>query len=505
MRRWGEGFLSSLPFRDCSRNGVAPRTRGESGNLSRMVTTRAEDYENECVGKLAPRIRPKIGPPVSCREIQQKQAKNAPIRSSRVAMMTMRNRNTMGKQRVHSLTGRITQPVMLKAFKKIKGNRGAAGVDKVSIQMFEANLDENLDALMRDLKKGTFQAKPLRRVHIPKAPRSKETRPLGIPIVRDRVAQEVLRLLLHPVFEPMFHDDSYGFRPGRNCHKAIERVLEIHKAGDRHVLDADIKGFFDNIPHKVIMQLVASEVADGNILRLTQRFLSAGVMEDGVYKPTNVGTPQGGVISPLLANIVLNQLDWALHDNGFRFARYADDFVVIGSSKQRMQEALECVNQTLNGKLGLQLSPEKTTITTYGKGYEFLGFFLSLRSRRMRDKSERKFKDKVRELTQRHRNLDNNAVQKLNRVIRGTANYFATCFATVRWRFQKLDSWIRMRLRCMKLKRKNYGDNRKIRGRYFGRKLGLLTLEAFCTNRDIHGNVCKIIPRNGATSTGVAR
>jgi group II intron reverse transcriptase/maturase len=357
---------------------------------------------------------------------------------------------------------------------------------------------------MRDLKKGTFQAKPLRRVHIPKAPRSKQTRPLGIPVVRDRVAQEVLRLLLQPVFEPLFHDDSYGFRPGRNCHKAIERVLEVHGEGDLHVLDADIKGFFDNIPHEVIMQLLASEVADGNILRLTQRFLSAGVMEDGVYKPTRVGAPQGGVISPLLANIVLNQLDWALREAGFRFARYADDFVVIGPSKQRMQEALECVKHTL-GKLGLQLSPEKTTITTFGKGYEFLGFFLSSRSRRMRDKSEKKFKDKVRELTQRHRNLDKEAVQKLNRVIRGTANYFATGFATTRWRFQKLDSWIRMRLRCMKLKRKNYNDNRKLRSGYFGRKLGLLTLEAFCTKRDTHGNVHNVIPRNGATSTGVAR
>lgn len=431
-------------------------------------------------------------------------AKNTPIRGSRADMMAMCNRNTMGKLRVHSLTGRITQAVMGNAFKAVKRNRGAAGVDKVSIQMFEANLQDNLDALMRDLKKGTFQAKPLRRVHIPKGPRSKETRPLGIPVVRDRVAQEVLRQLLQPVFEPLFHDDSYGFRPGRNCHKAIERVLERHGEGDKFVLDADIKGFFDNIPHKIIMQLVEAEVADGNILKLIQRFLAAGVMEDGVFKPTNVGTPQGGVISPLLANIVLNQLDWALHDSGFRFVRYADDFVVTGPSQRRMQEALVLVNQTLE-TLGLQLSPEKTRIATYGKGYDFLGFFLSSRSRRMRDKSVRKFKDKVRELTQRHHNLDSEAVKKLNRVIRGTANYFATSFANLRWRFQKLDSWIRMRLRCMKLKRKNYNDNRKLRGRFFGIKLGLLTLEAFCINRDTQGNVRNVIPRNGATSAGVAR
>jgi len=411
----------------------------------------------------------------------------------------------MGKRKVHSLTGRITPALMHKAFKAVKRNRGAAGVDKVSIGMFEANREENLAALMRDLKSRRFQPKALRRVHIQKRPRSKQTRPLGIPVVRDRVAQEVVRRLLQPIFEPLFHDDSFGFRPGRNCHQAIERALSLHRQGYTYVLDADIKGFFDNIPHEAIMQGLACEVADGNILNLVQRFLAAGVMEDGVYKPTTVGTPQGGVISPLLANIVLNQLDWALDEAGYRFVRYADDFLVLGTSKRQMQEARACVDHTLNRELGLQLSAEKTGITSYGKGYEFLGFFLSSRSKRMRDKSQQKFKDKVRELTQRHQNLDDEVITKLNRVIRGTANYFAPDFATTRWRFQKLDSWIRMRLRCMKLKRKNYNDNRKLRGKYFGRKLGLLTLEAFCTKRDAYGNVHRVLPRNGATSTGVAR
>jgi len=411
----------------------------------------------------------------------------------------------MGKRKVHSLTGRITAKLMRQAFKAVKRNRGAAGVDKVSIGMFENNLEQNLDALMRDMKTGQFQAKALRRVHIPKGPRSKKTRPLGIPAVRDRVAQEVLRRLLQPVFEPLFHDASFGFRPQRNCHMAIERALNLNRNGHRFVLDADIKGFFDNIPHEVIMRLVANEVADGNILNLVQRFLTAGVMEDGVYKPTTVGTCQGGVSSPLLANIVLNQLDWTLHNAGFPFARYADDFVVFADSKQRAQEAWKLVEHTLTSQLGLELSAEKTGIATYAGGYEFLGFFLSSRSRRMRDKSLRKFKDKIREGTIRHRNLDKDVIQKLNRVIRGAANYFATPFSTNRWLFQKLDSWIRMRLRCLKLKPKNYNDNRKLRGRYFSRKLGLLTLEAFCTYRDAHGNIHRVSPRNGATSTGAAR
>ena len=407
--------------------------------------------------------------------------------------------------KVHSLTGRITFQVMLKAFKAVKRNRGAAGIDKVSIAMFEGNLDDNLNALMRDLKQGVLQPKPLRRVFISKGPRTKKMRPLGIPVVRDRVAQEVLRRLLAPIFEPKFHRCSFGFIKNRNCHMAIEELLRLHNKGYKVVLDADVKAFFDQIPHTVIMNLLAEQVADGNILNLVHRFLTAGVMEDGVFKPTSVGTPQGGVVSPLLANIVLNQLDWALDEAGFRFARYADDFVVVCQTNEQAQEALTLVEQVLETDLGLTLSPDKTKITTYGKGYEFLGFFLSSRSRRMRDKSLQKFKAKVRELTVRKHNLDKKAIEKLNRVIRGTAQYFGTSFSTNRWKFQKLDSWIRMRLRSMKLKRKNYNDNRKLRVGYFRRKLGLLTLEEFCNYLDWHGKARRAIPRLGATSVGVAQ
>jgi len=403
----------------------------------------------------------------------------------------------MKKIKVHSLTGRISPLLMRQAFQAVKRNRGAAGVDKVSIDMFATNLDENLQALMRELKTGTFRPLPLRRVLIPKGPGSKQLRPLGIPVVRDRVAQEVVRRLLAPVFEPQFHDNSYGFIPGRNCHQAIERVLKLHGDGYRTVLDADIKGFFDNLSHRVIMAAVAAEVADGNILGLVEKFLTAGVMEDRVFKPTTVGTPQGGVISPLLANIVLNRLDWQLHAAGYHFVRYADDFVIVCQTTKQAQEVLGLVKQVLEGELGLQLSPEKTKITTYGKGYEFLGFRLTSRSRRMREKSVQKFKAKVRELTERHRNMESRVIVKLNQVIRGTANYFATEFSTCRWMFQKLDSWIRMRLRAMKFKRKNYNDNRRLTAGFFGCQLGLLTLEEFCTYRDPHGQARRVVPRLG--------
>lgn len=383
------------------------------------------------------------------------------------------------KRKVHSLTGRIDDRLMMQAFKAVKRNRGAAGIDKVSIGMFEENLDANLAALKRDLKtRGAFCPKPLRRVWIPKDAKGTKFRPLGIPAVRDRVAQEVVRRLLEPIFEPLFHDCSFGFRPGGSCHKAIERVLSFHAERDRVTLDADISGFFDNIPHKLIVGAVASEVADGNILNLIEKFLAAGVMEGGVFKPTTIGTPQGGVISPLLANIVLNQLDWRLEEAGYRFVRYADDFVVVCKTRPQAEAALALVEEIMTD-LGLSLSPEKTKIASYGKGYEFLGFRLSSRSRTMRPKSLENFKTKVRELTRRCHNLDARAIERLNRVIRGTANYFATNFSTCIWLFQQLDKWIRMRLRCMKFKRKSDCDNYRLRQGTFDKKLGLLKMLSF--------------------------
>jgi RNA-directed DNA polymerase len=204
--------------------------------------------------------------------------------------------NSTRKQKVHSLTGRITLALLLDSFKAVKRNRGAAGIDKVSIKMFEANLIDNLRALCRDLKNGSFEPFPRRRAFVPK--NEMELRPLGIPAVRDRVAQEVVRRLLNPIFEPLFHDSSYGFRQGRNCHMAIRHALALHHRGLRNIFDADILGFFDNLLHPVIMKAVAAEVADGNILRLVLKFLRSGVMENGVFKPTTVGTPQGGVITP---------------------------------------------------------------------------------------------------------------------------------------------------------------------------------------------------------------
>ena len=383
------------------------------------------------------------------------------------------------KIKAHTLTGRITFKVVYDSFRAVRRNRGAAGIDRVSIQMFEANLFENLCSVMTDLKNGSFEPLPLRRHYLDKG--GGKLRPLGIPAVRDRVAQEVLRRLLTPIFEPLFHDASYGFRPGRNCHMALAQVLKHHEAGYQTVVDADIQGFFDNLPLRIIMQAVAAQVADGNILNLIEKFLRAGVMENGVFKPTTVGTPQGGVISPLLANIVLNHLDWQLDQHGYRFVRYADDLVELSQTQAQAEEALAFLAQTL-AYLGLSLSPDKTRITTYKGGYSFLGFVMSRRSRRMRPKSVQKFQDKVRKLTPRHHNLDAAVIEKLNQVIRGTALYFTPPWATTRWKLGRLDSWLRRRLRAMWSKRKRLTDNYRLANWKLA-QLGLIRLTSFWGNR----------------------
>jgi RNA-directed DNA polymerase len=385
-----------------------------------------------------------------------------------------------GFVKAHSLTGRITPQSIYAAWLAVKRNRGAAGVDKVSIGMFEKNLQANLDSLMQELKAGTFQPMPARRVYIPKAPG--KFRPLGIPAVRDRVAQEMLRQLLSPLFEQLFHDHSYGFRPKRGCHQAVEKVLQLHRQGYNHVLDADISGFFDNLSHSVIMTELSKVVADGNILRLIQRFLSAGVMEGGKYQATRVGTPQGGVVSPLLANIALNLMDWQLEQAGYRFVRYADDFVVLCKSQRKAKEAMELISNLLADEMGLTLSPEKTQITTFRKGFAFLGFQIGAQTVRMRPKSLEKFKDKVRQITTRSHNLDAEMVEKLNRVIRGTAHYFTRPWSACCNMYRTLDRWIRMRLRCMKTKRKSAEDNRCLRLKHF-KHMGLLSLTAFIPPR----------------------
>jgi RNA-directed DNA polymerase len=382
------------------------------------------------------------------------------------------------KFKVHSLTGRITPDLIRQAWKAVRRNKGAAGVDRVSVKSYDKNKEVNLADLMKRLKtrKG-YRCPPLRRVHIPKG-NTKKLRPLGIPTVDTRVAQEVIRLLIDPIFEPQFHDNSYGFRAGRNCHQAVERVINYTKEGYKHVVDIDIKGFFDNIPHDIILTMLRAEIADGNILDIIETFLRCGVEEDGIVSPTRSGVPQGGVISPLLGNIVLNYLDWQLDAAGFKFARYADDLVILCKSHDQAKDALTLAKEVL-ADLGLECSPEKTKISSMSQGFQFLGFDISSRYVRMRQKSREKFEEKIKELTTRSHNLDAIVIEKLNQVIRGTVNYFYTSFSTMKTYFWRTDNWIRERIRWMKYKSKRRTHHLKMKNKHIVRR-GLIGCATAC-------------------------
>lgn len=373
------------------------------------------------------------------------------------------------KFKVHSLTGRITPKLMAQSWKAVKRNRGTAGVDRVTVESYHKDRERNLDELMRKLKtRGAYKCPPLKRIHIPKG-NSGGTRPLGIPTVDTRCAQEVTRQLLTPIFEPQFHDCSFGFRSGRNCHQAVECVLKHIHEGYRVVVDVDIKGFFDNIPHNLILTMLRADIADGNILDIVEKFLGSGVVEDGTFTPTTKGTPQGGVISPLLANIVLNYLDWKLDKAGYKFARYADDIVILCKTTEQAKSALALTVEVL-ADLGLECSSEKTKISTYHDGFQFLGFDISSRAIIMREKSKEKFENKLKEITTRSHNLDAQVFVKLNQVIRGTVNYFCTKFSTMRTYFKRIDKWLRQRIRAMKYKSKSATHNIRLKNKHITRR-----------------------------------
>jgi len=382
------------------------------------------------------------------------------------------------KFKVHSLTGRITPRLMIAAWKAVKRNKGAAGVDRITVEKYQENWEGHLSNLMKRLKtRDGYKSPPLRRVNIPKGNTGK-TRPLSIPTVDTRCAQEVIRRLIEPIYEPQFHNNSFGFRPGRNCHQAVECALGHLKEGYKFVVDVDIKGFFDNIPHEVIMTMLRAEIADGNILDIIQTFLRSGVVEDGKFEKTTRGVPQGGVISPLLGNMVLNYLDWQLDAAGYRFARYADDLVILCKNASQAENALALTVKVL-ADLGLECSPEKTKISTYKDGFLFLGFDVNSKVVSIRQKSREKFEEKLKELTKRSHNFDAKVIEKLNQVIRGTVNYFCTGFSKVERYFQEIDKWLRRRLRSMKYKRISRKDNARYKNTLFIKR-GLLRCKVLC-------------------------
>lgn len=370
----------------------------------------------------------------------------------------------MTRRKHHSLYGHILQRLDT-AFAKVKANRGAAGVDRESIAEFEMNLAENLAQLRRDLKEKTYVPQPVRRVYIPKA--SGGQRPLGIPTVRDRVVQQALRLVLEPMFEPLFCDSSFGFRPGRSAHQALDRVSAHLKQGYKWVVDCDLKSYFDTIPQEALIDRVAEEVADGTVLKLIRSFLQAGVMSEGQFQRTIAGTPQGGVVSPLLANIYLHSFDQLIQARGLRMTRYADDFVVLCRSRRAAERIMGNVQAYLEGQLGLVVNREKSKIVHLSEGFVFLGYEFGTWGRRPGPKAILRFKQRIRELTRRNQTIPvaKMVQEQLNPFLRGWAGYFG--YGQVRKRFLAYDQWIRRRLRMVQMRtwRHSKGLHKAVRRR----------------------------------------
>jgi RNA-directed DNA polymerase len=344
----------------------------------------------------------------------------------------------------------IPQRTLEAAFGKVAVNQGAAGVDHVTIPMFEACLDDELRRLSEGLRDGTYRPQAIRRHYIPK-PGSQEMRPLGIPTIRDRVVQTALRMALEPIFERDFAQHSYGFRPGRGCKDALSRVDELLKAGYTYVVDADLKSYFDTIPHDRLMALVGQKVSDGRVLNLIEAFLKQGVL-DGLQEWTpEMGSPQGAVISPLLSNIYLDPLDQLMAREGFEMVRYADDFVILCRSPEDAARALERVRDGTT-TVGLTLHPTKTRIVAAtDESFDFLGYRFDRDKLFPRDKSLKKLKDTIRAKTKRNNGKCLQAIiASLNPTLRGWFEYFKHSYPTT---FQTLDGWTRMRLRSILRKR----------------------------------------------------
>ena len=347
-----------------------------------------------------------------------------------------------------SLIDKVYRPSTLRsAWQQVLTNRGAAGVDRVSVERFAGQLERYLDELGQELQSGRYRPLPVRRVEIAKA--DGKLRPLGIPTVRDRVAQAAVKRVIEPIFEQMFAPTSFGFRPERGCKDALRLVAERLKAGYTYVVDADLKGYFDSIPHDRLKRRLAAHISDSRLLALLDGWIEQDVVQDlKRWTPTS-GTPQGAVISPLLANLYLHDLDVKLAQMGLTMVRYADDFVILCQSAVEAQQALDAVRLWVAAE-GLQLHPDKTHVGDCrlpGQGFEFLGYRFEAGRRWVRDKSLKALKTKIRARTRRSAGQSlQQIISSLNPMLRGWFNYFKHAQRGV---FRTLDGFLRRRLRAL--------------------------------------------------------
>jgi group II intron reverse transcriptase/maturase len=417
--------------------------------------------------------------------------------------------NPTGVKKNHSLIDKVYKKENLStAWERVRGNGGSGGVDKQSVPEFEAQCDQQLDRLQEELRGDCYQPQPVRQAPIPKAGKPGEIRLLGVPTVYDRVCQQALLQRLEPIFEPVFDEANFGYRRGRSTKDALAKVWKEIEGGREWIVDADLKDFFGSVDHEKLLTLVAQRVADSRVLRLIKSMLKAGCYAKGQLFPTERGTPQGGVISPLLSNILLTPFDQEMRRRGYQLTRYADDWVITCKSAAEALAAIAAATKILK-QLGVELHPQKTRVVHVWQGFEFLGYKIK-RGRQLRlppskirtkarsgglyayptEKSIRRFMDQVRQRTKRRIPLrTRDLILTLNPLIRGWGEYYKK--AHIRKLFNRLNNWIVRRLRSHRSKRwRNTGWRQLPKTKLYG-EYGLVNLIAL---------IPSIAPRGGASS-----
>ena len=380
--------------------------------------------------------------------------------------------NLTGAKKVHSLIDKVYKRKNLEmAWEKVKENRGSGGVDGQSLTAFEAQLGLQLARLEKELKEDTYRPQPVLQHPIPKRDKPGEYRMLGVPTIYDRVCQQALLNRLEPIFEPIFDDASFGYRRGRPTKDALRKIWKEIQGGSEWIVDGDLRDFFGSVDHEKLLMLVAQRVADGRVLRLIQAMLKAGSYGKGRLFPTERGTPQGGVVSPVLSNILLTPFDREMRLRGYQLTRYADDWVITCKSASEARSAVDAARRILK-QLGVELHPQKTRIVPVQHGFEFLGYLIKRGKRPLRlpeskirsqvrqgmlytypkEKSIHRFMDEVRQRTQRTIPLETKElIAALNPLLRGWGEYYKR--AHVRRLFHRLDAWIRRRIWSHRYKR----------------------------------------------------
>jgi RNA-directed DNA polymerase len=381
-----------------------------------------------------------------------------------------------------SLIDKVVRPATLeRAWQRVARNQGSAGVDGQSVERFAQDAARYLSELQASLADGSYRPQPVKRVEIPKS--GGQTRPLGIPTVKDRIVQAALKMVIEPILEVQFRPGSYGFRPGRSCKDALREVDRLLKEGNTWVVDADLKSYFDSIPHDRLMALVEGSISDSRVLRLIESFLRQEIMAGMASWQPATGTPQGAVLSPLLANLYLHPLDLLMEQSGYRMVRYADDFVILCETEAEAAAALRQVSAWTSAS-GLTLHPDKTRIGDSlqpGQGFDFLGYRFEAGGRFVRSKSLKAFKDKVRHRTIRSRGDSlGRIIADLNPLLRGWFGYFKHARPRL---YRRLDGFIRRRLRAVLRKQdkrpsmgRSEADHRRWTNAFFADQ-GLFTLQ----------------------------